>query len=139
MVLGPGGATLAGDVRTPHHVGVNRFEDLRVWQAAKQQCDQLGTLLKRSSFERDRALSDQLNRASLSVVLNITEGFLRRRDKETKQFLRYAIASNGELKAVTTWLRDVRISRLPRRPLIEQNDSIARMLRRWYATLSGAD
>jgi four helix bundle protein len=33
------------------------------------------------------------------VVLNITEGFLRRRDKETKQFLRYAIASNGELKA----------------------------------------
>jgi len=73
------------------------------------------------------------------VVLNITEGFLRRRDKETKQFLRYAIASNGELKAVTTWLRDVRISRLPRRPLIEQNDSIARMLRRWYATLSGAD
>jgi len=29
----------------------------------------------------------------------ISEGFLRRRDKETMQFLRYAIASNGELKS----------------------------------------
>ena len=121
-------------------MGVNRFEDLRVWQAAKQQCDQLGTLLKRSSFERDRALSDQLNRASLSVVLNITAGFLRRRDKETKQFLRYAIASNGELKAgyyVATGR--AYLTAAEEAALVEQNDSIARMLRRWYATLSGAD
>jgi len=80
-------------------VGVCRFEDLRVWQAAKQQCDQVGALLQRPGFLRDRELSDQINRAALSVVFNITEGFLRRRDRETKQFLRYAIASNGELKA----------------------------------------
>ena len=80
-------------------MGVNRFEDLRVWQVAKQQCDQVGALLQRPVFRRDLELSDQVNRAALSVVFNITEGFLRRRDKETKQFLRYAIASNGELKA----------------------------------------
>jgi four helix bundle protein len=28
-------------------------------------------------------MSDQINSASLSVVFNIAEGFLRRRDKET--------------------------------------------------------
>jgi four helix bundle protein len=33
------------------------------------------------------------------VSFNISEGFLRRRDKETLQFLRYAFASNGEVKA----------------------------------------
>ena len=121
-------------------MGVNRFEDLRVWQAAKQQCDQLGVLLRRQDFRCDRELSDQLNRAALSVVFNITEGFLRRRDKETKQFLRYAIASNGELKA-GYYVAEARssLTATETAALIEQNDRIARMLRRWYATLSGKD
>jgi len=103
---------------------VNRFEDLRVWQAAKQQCDQVGALLQRPAFRRDLALSDQMNRAALSVLFNISEGFLRRRDKETKQFLRYAIAY---LMAVQT------------APYIERNEHIAKMLRRWYSTLGGTD
>ena len=50
-----------------------------------------------------------MNDASISVMFNITEGFLRRRNKETLQFLRYSFASN--------------------------NESIARMLRRWEASL----
>jgi four helix bundle protein len=81
-------------------VGVYRFEDLRVWQSAKQQCDRVGALLKRPAVQRDRELSSQMNDAALSVMFNISEGFLRRRDKETLQFLRYAFASKGELKSV---------------------------------------
>jgi hypothetical protein len=46
---------------------VYRFEDLRVWQAAKKQCDCVGVLIKRPEFQRDRELSDQLNGASISV------------------------------------------------------------------------
>ena len=78
---------------------VYRFEDLRVWQAAKQQYELVAALLDRPAFQRDRPLSEQMNKAALSVMLNISEGFLRRRDGETLQFLRYAFASNGELKA----------------------------------------
>ena len=117
-------------------MGVYRFEDLRVWQAARQQCDEVGTLLQRSSFRRDWALSDQMNRASVSVPFNISEGFLRRRDKETKQFLRYAMASNGELK--TGYYPAQGRSYLVAGEmvvLIERNEFIAKMLRRWYATL----
>ena len=119
-------------------MGVDRFEDLRVWQAARQQCDQLGALLRRPGFRTDRGLSDQLNRAALSVVFNITEGFLRRRDKEMMQFLRYAIASNGELKA-GYYVAEGRayLAAVEAAALIERNDHIARMLRRWYATLPG--
>jgi four helix bundle protein len=80
-------------------MGVYRFEDLRVWQAAKQQCDRVAALLLRPAFRRDRPLSNHMNDAALSVMFNISEGFLRRRDKETLQFLRYSFASNGELKA----------------------------------------
>ena len=69
-------------------MGVNRFEDLRVWQAAKTQCDRVGMLIRRPEFHRDRQMADQMNDASISVLFNISEGFLRRRDKETAQFLR---------------------------------------------------
>ena len=74
--------------------------------------------------------------AALSVMLNICEGFLRRRDKETLQFLRYAFASNGELKA-TYYAAEGRnyLTGVERSDLITLNESIAKMLRRWQSTL----
>ena len=121
-------------------MGVNRFEDLRVWQAAKQQCDQVWALLQRPALRSDPGLVDQLSRASTSVVFNVTEGFLRRRDKETMQFLRYAMASNGELKAayyVAEGRACLSAGEMPER--INLNESIAKMLNRWYAILEARD
>jgi four helix bundle protein len=120
-------------------MGVNRFEDLRVWQASRTQCDRVGELIKRPEFRRDQELIGQMNDAAISVALNISEGFLRRRDKETMQFLRYSIASNGELKACyyiadgRQYLKAGEIG-----GLIELNESIAKMLRRWQATLEAS-
>jgi four helix bundle protein len=117
-------------------MGVNRFEDLRVWQAARAQCNRIGELIKRPEFRRDQELRGQMNDAAISVTLNISEGFLRRRDKETMQFLRYSVASNGELKACyyiadgRQYLRAGEVG-----GLIELNESIAKMLRRWQGTL----
>jgi hypothetical protein len=45
-------------------MGVYRFEDLRVWQAARKQCDRVGGLINRPEFRRDRPLSDQMNAAA---------------------------------------------------------------------------
>jgi len=117
-------------------MGVRRFEDLRVWQAAREQCNRVGQLLKRAAFRNDRELSDQMNEASLSVMFNISEGFLRRRDKETAQSLRYAFASNGELKA-GYYAAEGRsyTTQAETSELIALNESIARMLRRWQSTL----
>jgi four helix bundle protein len=116
--------------------GVYRFEDLRVWQAAKQQCDRVGELITRPEFVRDRKLSDQMNEAAISVMFNISEGFLRRLDSETLQFLRYAISSNGEVKA-GYYAADGRKYILAGETTesIELNESIGRMLRRWMSTL----
>jgi four helix bundle protein len=117
-------------------VGVNRFEDLRVWQAAQQQCDRVGELIKRREFRQDPELTGQMNDAVISVTLNISEGFLRRRDKETMQFLRYSISSNGELKACF-YIAKGRHYLHPEETaeLIALNESIAKMLRRWQGTL----
>ena len=81
-----------------------------------------------------------MNDAAISVLFNIAEGFLRRKDGETSQFLRYAFASNGELKSgyyAATGRRY--ISEADAVPLIGLNESIARMIRRWQATLKPAD
>jgi four helix bundle protein len=76
---------LASNVLAHRRVGMYRFEDLRVWQAAKQQSDRVGALLERPQLKRDSELSGQINDAALSVLFNIAEGFLRRRDNETLQ------------------------------------------------------
>lgn len=85
-------------------------------------------------------MADQMNAAALSVLFNITEGFLRRRDKETAQFLRYSFASNGELKA-GYYAADGRryITETETGDLVALNESIAKMLRRWLNTLKTDD
>ena len=112
-------------------MGVYRFEDLRVWQAAKEQCDRVGNLIKRPEFRRDPELSGQ----SLSVMLNISEGFVRRRDKETLQFLRYSAGSNGELRACYYAAHGRQyIDDVERDELLELNASIAQMTRRFQTS-----
>ena len=115
-------------------MSVYRFEDLRVWQAARDQCDRVGALKKRREFMRDRELAN--HGASISVMFNISEGFLRRRDKETMQFLRYAMASNGELKS-GYYASEGRqyLTAEATQELITLNESIPKMLRRWQSTL----
>jgi four helix bundle protein len=117
-------------------MGAYRFEDLRVWQAAREQCNRVGLLIRRPEFRGDWELSSQLNAASLSVMNNISEGFLRHRDKEFLQFLRVAAASNGEVRACyyasldRGYLGDVEATEL-----IELSNSIGRMTRRLQAAL----
>lgn len=77
-----------------------------------------------------------MNGASISVMFNITEGFLRRRNKETLQFLRYSFASNGELKAGYYAAEGRKyLTSAEATELIDLNERIARMLRRWEASL----
>ena len=77
-----------------------------------------------------------MNDAAISVMFNISEGFLRRTDPDTLKFLRYSIASNGELKSGYYAAEDRKhLTRTETMDLIALNESIARMLARWTQTL----
>lgn len=76
------------------------FEELPVWQEARLLVSLIYTLTHQDSFSRDRGLSDQIQRASLSVMTNIAEGFERRSIKEFCQFLNYAKGSSGETRSL---------------------------------------
>lgn len=117
-------------------MGVVRFEDLRVWQAAMRQSTNLANLRNKAGFRTDGDLSNQLLSASLSVASNISEGFLRRRDREFVHFLRIAAASNGEVRSCLHAARGRGyLTEAKADVLIEDSNAIGRMLRRLEETL----
>ena len=74
------------------------FEQLDVWQLARTFCRDLVPVVAKAKDCRDYELSQQLNAASLSIMSNIAEGYLRRSRREFAYFLRVAAGSNGEAR-----------------------------------------
>ena len=79
--------------------GVTRFEDLRVFQQARELSRRIHVLTRTGVISRDRVLVDQMRRAVLSIVSNIAEGFERQSNAEFARFLYIAKGSCGELRA----------------------------------------
>lgn len=75
------------------------FEDLKVWQDARQLVAAIYTASKHRAFNSDFALRDQIRRAAGSTMSNIAEGFERGTRKEFIQFLNIAKGSNGETRS----------------------------------------
>jgi four helix bundle protein len=80
-------------------MGVQRFEDLFVWQAARKYCADVGRITDTPSFFRDGALRPRMNKTALSILENIAEGFERESLPEFSQFLKVAKGSAGESRA----------------------------------------
>ena len=75
------------------------FEDLGVWQDARELVRAVYAIAKQREFWRDFALRDQITRAATSTMSNIAEGFERGTRKEFIQFLSIAKGSNGEVRS----------------------------------------
>src|SRR5262249_24801969 len=78
---------------------VHQFEDLHVWQEARNLVRDVYQIAKETHFKRDFNLRDQITRASTSTMSNIAEGFERGTRKEFIQFLNIAKGSNGEVRS----------------------------------------
>ncbi len=75
------------------------FEDLPIYQKSKELC----LLLYKNQnpkYLKDFAFKDQLQRASISVLNNIAEGFERGSDKDFIKFLFYSKGSIGEVRSL---------------------------------------
>ena len=76
-----------------------KFEDLRVWQTARQIVSSIYVLSSVDGFSKDYALRDQIRRAAISIPSNISEGFARRSNREFVQFLFIAKGSAAEVQS----------------------------------------
>ena len=83
------------------------FEDLHVWKRSKELCVQIYKVSRRGAFARDFGLRDQIQRASVSVMSNIAEGFERFGGVEFKRFLAIARGSAGEVRSQLYLAKDL--------------------------------
>ncbi|MFA5318663.1 MAG: four helix bundle protein [Patescibacteria group bacterium] len=76
---------------------IDKFEDILAWQKAGKL-----TILIYELFKNNRNFSfkDQIQRAAVSVMNNIAEGFERRGDKELKHFLYISKGSCAEVRSM---------------------------------------
>ncbi len=80
-------------------MAIERFEDIIAWQKAKLLTVEIYATLRET---KDFGYRDQIQRAAVSVMNNIAEGFERRSNKEMKQFLFISKGSCGEVRSMIT-------------------------------------
>jgi len=78
---------------------IEKFEDIVAWQKARELTKAVYAQTKGNQFARDFGLKDQIQRASVSIMGNVAEGFDRGGDKEFIQFLSMSKGSCGEVKS----------------------------------------
>lgn len=83
---------------------INRFEDIEAWKEARELVKEVYTVF---SGCRDYGFKDQVQRAAISIMSNIAEGFDRGTNKEFNQFLTIARASAAEVKSLCYAAKDV--------------------------------
>ena len=78
---------------------IRRFEDLIAWQKARALTREIYKMTNKGELKRNFGLRDQIQRASVSIMANIAEGFERGKASEFHQFLSVAKASCAELRS----------------------------------------
>jgi len=73
---------------------IEKFEDILVWQKSQELI-----ILIYGEFRniKDYAFRDQIQRAAVSIMNNIAEGYERKGNKEFRKFLYIAKGSCGEV------------------------------------------
>ncbi|HOU97891.1 MAG TPA: four helix bundle protein [Bacteroidales bacterium] len=88
-------------------MAISRFENIIAWQKAK---DLAITIYSLYSDCNDFGLKNQIQRASVSVMNNIAEGFERKSNNDFKQFLYIAKGSCGEVRTMLILSHDLKIN-----------------------------
>ena len=86
---------------------INRFEDLIAWQKARILTKKIYTVTKYDEFRKDFGMKDQIQRASVSIMSNIAEGFDRASNAEFHKYLVIAKGSCAEVKSQLYVSKDI--------------------------------
>ena len=78
---------------------IEKFEELDIWQEARELSLEIYNLTLLGTFSRDKDLSWQIRKSSGSIMDNIAEGFERDGKNEFIQFLSIAKGSAGETRS----------------------------------------
>ena len=84
-----------------------RFEDLTIFQMARDLCKEVYAVTKEGEFHKDSRFVQQIHASAGSVMDNIAEGYERDGNKEFINFLYIAKGSCGEVRSQLIRANDV--------------------------------
>ena len=82
---------------------IERFEEVIAWKKGKELTISIYSLFRDC---KDFSFKNQIERASVSIMNNIAEGFERQTNKELKNFLYIAKGSCGEVRSMLCLARE---------------------------------
>jgi len=119
---------------------INEFEDLEIWQLAREQCKIVNGYLKVFIIQREFELIGQIRRSSGSVMDNIAEGFERGGNPEFINFLSISKGSNGELRSQLYRALDIElISQVDFNIFVESNSKLSKKINAFIQYLKNSD
>ena len=77
---------------------ITRFEEIDAWKTARELTRLIYALTDQGNFAKDFGLKNQIQRASVSIMSNIAEGFESRTQARFIDYLGHAKASAGEVR-----------------------------------------
>ena len=83
---------------------IEKFEDILSWQKSRNLTIEVYSTFKET---RDFSFKNQIERASVSIMNNIAEGFERKSNKEFVYFLFVAKGSCGEVRSMLYLAKDL--------------------------------
>ncbi len=108
---------------------ISQFEDLVAWQKARSLTAAVYTATRKGAFKGDFGLANQIQRASVSIMSNIAEGFERGGRAEFHQFLSTAKASCAETRSHLYVALDAGyLERMEFERLLQQAEEVGRVV-----------
>jgi four helix bundle protein len=85
---------------------IENFEQLEAWRTARELVRAVYAFFRRKPAALDFGLRDQVQRAAVSAMTNIAEGFERVHSGEKMQFYNISRASCGEVRSLSYVMLD---------------------------------
>ena len=121
----------------PNLKKVHRFKDLEIWKKSRIFCTAIYKVTSGFPDEEKFGLTNQIRRASVSIISNIAEGCSRKSNKDFSRFLEIAIGSMYEIETQLLISNDVGfLSNKDLETLQKQLGSIIKMTSKFKSTLN---
>ena len=118
------------------NASVNSYRDLLVWQSAMDVVERTDKLTAQFPKNEIYGITQQIQRAAVSIPSNIAEGHARASTKEFLHYISIALGSLAELETqliVATRLQYLRTQELD--SILQETDETGKMLRGLQKTL----
>ena len=111
---------------------ITRFEEIEAWKTARELTRMIYALTEQGKLSKDFGLKNQIQRACVSVMSNIAEGFESRTQAQFLEYLGRSKASAGEVRCQLYIASDLKyLTDAEFRQVFDRADKSARQIARF--------